>query len=119
MTSAQEAALCTWLEGRFCRSTVEIRSHIASEFGLEYSHSGCIKLLARLGFEYRKPKALPRAVPSERQEKFITLYSRLLNDLGEDEAVYFAPSRDIAAQYPAGLRTPCTQNIKANLRLVG
>ena len=39
MTSAQEAALCTWLEGRFCRSTVEIRSHIASEFGLEYSHS--------------------------------------------------------------------------------
>ena len=90
MTSAQEAALCTWLEGRFCRSTVEIRSHIASEFGLEYSHSGCIKLLARLGFEYRKPKALPRAVPAERQEEFIALYTRLLNDLGEDEAVYFA-----------------------------
>ena len=90
MTSAQEAALCTWLEGRFCRSTVEIRSHIASEFGLEYSHSGCIKLLARLGFEYRKPEALPRAVPAERQEEFIALYSRLLNDLGEDEAVYFA-----------------------------
>jgi len=90
MTSAQEAALCTWLEGRFCRSTVEIRSHIASEVGLEYSHSGCIKLLARLGFEYCKPKALPRAVPAERQEEFIALYTRLLNDLGEDEAVYFA-----------------------------
>jgi len=90
MTSAQEAALCTWLEGRFCRSTVEIRSHIASEVGLEYSHSGCIKLLARLGFEYCKPKALPRAVPAERQEEFIALYTCLLNDLGEDEAVYFA-----------------------------
>jgi transposase len=90
MMSAQEAALCIWLEGRFCHSTVEIRSHIASEVGLEYSHSGCIKLLARLGFEYRKPKALPRAVPAERQEEFIALYTRLLNDLGEDEAVYFA-----------------------------
>ena len=90
MMSAQEAALCTWLEERFCRSTVEIRSHIASEFGLEYSHSGCIKLLARLGFEYRKPKALPRAVPADRQEEIIALYTRLLNDLGADEAIYFA-----------------------------
>ena len=59
-------------------------------FGLEYSHSGCIKLLARLEFEYRKPKALLRAVPAERQEEFIPFYSRLLNDLGKDEAVYFA-----------------------------
>jgi transposase len=90
MTSDQEASLCTWLEGRFCRSTVEIRSHITSEFGLGYSHSGCIKLLARLGFEYRKPKALPRAVPAEKQEAFIAIYTGLLNGLREDEAVYFA-----------------------------
>ena len=55
-------ALCTWLEGRFCRSTVEIRSHIASGFGLDYSHSGCIRLLARLGFEYRKPRSLPTGI---------------------------------------------------------
>ena len=34
----------------FCRSTVEIRAHAAAESGLEYSHSGCIKLLARPGF---------------------------------------------------------------------
>ena len=73
MTTDQEAGLCTWLEGRFCRSTVEIRSYMASEFGLGYSHSGCIKFLARLGFEYRKPKALPRAVPAEKQEEFIAL----------------------------------------------
>ena len=46
MTQAQEAALCAWLEARFCRSTVEIRAHVAAEFGLKYSHSGCIKLLA-------------------------------------------------------------------------
>ena len=90
MTTDQEAALCTWLEERFCRSTVEIRSYMASEFGLGYSHSGCIKLLARLGFEYRKPKALPRAVPAEKQEEFIALYTGLLNGLSEDEAVYFA-----------------------------
>jgi len=90
MTSAQEAALCAWLEGRFCRSTVEIRAHIAAEFDLSYSHSGCIKLLARLGFEYRKPKALPRVAPVEKQADFIALYETLLTALRPDEAVYFA-----------------------------
>ena len=60
-------ALCTWLEGRFCRSTVEIRSHITSGFGLDYSHSGCIRLLARLGFEYRKPRPSPMpCIPNSR-----------------------------------------------------
>ena len=33
MTSAQETELCTWLDGRFCRSTVEIRAHIAALLG--------------------------------------------------------------------------------------
>ena len=90
MTAAQEDELCTWLDERFCRSTVEIRSYIASQFGVEYSHSGCIKLLARLGFEYRKPKALPRVSSAEKQAAFIALYERLMTELGADEAVYFA-----------------------------
>jgi len=51
------------LKDRFCRSTVEIRAHISEAFGLHYSHSGCIKLLARLGFSIASPRpflALPR-----------------------------------------------------------
>lgn len=48
MTGAQEAMLCAWLECRFCRSTREIRAHIVSEFGIPYSHSGCLKLLGRV-----------------------------------------------------------------------
>ncbi|WP_420012132.1 IS630 family transposase [Tateyamaria sp.] len=90
MTSAQETELCAWLDGRFCRSTVEIRAHILKEFGVEYSHSGCLKLLARLGFEYRKPKGLPRVSCAEQQAAVIDMYERLLNGLGADEAVYFA-----------------------------
>ena len=57
---AQQVALCAWLEDRFCRSKLEIRAYITAQFDLKYSHSGCLKLLARLGFEYRKPKTLPR-----------------------------------------------------------
>ena len=59
LSVAQQVALCAWLEDRFCRSTVEIRAYVAAQFDLNYSHSGCVKLLARLGFEYCKPKALP------------------------------------------------------------
>tara|TARA_B100002049_G_C15974716_1_gene330304 strand:- start:47 stop:832 length:786 start_codon:yes stop_codon:yes gene_type:complete len=90
MTADQEAALCDWLKDRFCRSTVEIMAHISEKFGLRCSHSGCIKLLARLGFEYRKPKALPRVASTEKQASFITMYQSLLAELGADEAVYFA-----------------------------
>ena len=80
MTASQATALCAWLEARFCRSTVEIRAHVAAEFGLNYSHSGCIKLLARLGFEYRKPKPLPRVASAEKQAAFIAMYERLMRD---------------------------------------
>ena len=90
LSVAQKAALCAWLEERFCRSTVEIRSYITAQFDLRYSHSGCVKLLARQGFEYRKPKALPRVADVAKQAEFIAMYENMLNSLADDEAVYFA-----------------------------
>lgn len=90
MTTAQEVSLSAWLEERFCRSTVQIRAYMSSGFNIGYSHSGCIKLLTRLGFEYRKPKALPRVADVEKQAAFIAFYENLLNNLPADEAVYFS-----------------------------
>ena len=89
---AQQVALCAWLEDRFCRSTVEIRAYVAAQFDLNYSHSGCVKLLARLGFEYRKPKTLPRVADLAKQAELIAMYENMLNSLADDEAVCFAPS---------------------------
>jgi transposase len=90
MTAVQETALCDWLEARFCRSTVAIRAYISSQFGIKYSHSGCIKLLARLRFEYRKPKAIAKVADPIKQAAFIAFYENLLNTLADDETVYFA-----------------------------
>ena len=50
MSAEQETALVGWLESRFCGSTGKIKEYIAAEFGIGYSHSGCLKLLCRLGF---------------------------------------------------------------------
>jgi len=90
MSGDQEAELCTWLEGRFCRSAGEIRAHIKATFALCYSHSGCLKLLRRLGFEYRKPKGLPHVADEEKQAGFIAFYDALMNNLPANETVYFA-----------------------------
>ena len=90
MTSDQEAELCTWLEVRFCRSAGEIRAYIMLKFSVRYSHSGCLKLLRRLGFEYRKPKALPHVADEAKQVEFIAFYEALMNNLPADETVYFA-----------------------------
>ena len=91
ISQAQEAALCARLEERFCRSTVEIRAYISSEFGLTYSRSGCIRLLARLGFECRKPMPLPRVAPAEKQTACIAQHEDLqMKRMEADEAVYFA-----------------------------
>ena len=80
-----KAALCAWLEERFCRSTVEVRAYMTVQFDLRYSHSGCVKLLARLGFEYRKPKPLPRVVDVAKQAEFIAMYENMLNSLADDD----------------------------------
>jgi transposase len=90
LNATQEAALCNWLEAQFVRDTRPVIAFIKAEFGVQYSHSGCLKLLHRLGFEYRKPKALPRVADEVLQRQFIDMYEKLLSSLPDDEAVYFA-----------------------------
>lgn len=108
MTRDQAAALCDWLDGRLCRSTVETRAHVARKFDLRYSHFGCIKLLTRLGFEYRKPKVLPRVASAEEQARFIAMYECLMFELGADAVVYFAD-----AAHPEYLTKPARVGVKA------
>ena len=53
-----------------------------------------IKLLHRLGFEWRKPTGLPARADVAAQEAFVAAYERLLNGLAPDETVY-SPTRCI------------------------
>ena len=89
MALTRETELFEWLDGRFCSSMVEIGAHILKEFGLDYSESGCLKLPARLGFEYRIPKNLRRVASAEQQAECIDMCERLLKRMRADEALYF------------------------------
>ncbi|MCP4009772.1 MAG: IS630 family transposase [Proteobacteria bacterium] len=71
------------------RSTNEVRAYVENKFGQEFSRSGAIKLMARLGFVYKKPKLLPLAADEDGQRDFIIQYNRLCNALMDDEAIVF------------------------------
>lgn len=89
LDAAQEAELSAHLEASPPRSTNAVRAHVEARYGESYSRSGAIKLLARLGFEYRKPAQLPAVADEIAQAQFIHDYEALRNGLGTDETILF------------------------------
>ena len=68
-----------WKRARYLillRDTNEIRRFIQETYGQNYSRSGCIKLLHRLGFEYKKPEQLPAQADEQKQRDFIKNYNK-------------------------------------------
>ena len=90
LSRAREAELSAHLGERLYRDTGEVAAHIKATYGVCYSHSGCIKLMHRLGFEYKRPQSLPAQADAAKQAAFIEAYETLLRGLADDEAVYFA-----------------------------
>jgi transposase len=100
----QEDDLTAWVGAVLPRSTRQIGAWIEKELGLVYeSRSGLIALLHRLRLEYHKPNVIPRKLDEEKQKAFIASYEKLLNSLGDDEAVLFADAvHPTHAARPAG-----------------
>lgn len=90
LTDDQEAALARLFRDRPPKTTDEVRAVIDKLFCVTYSKSGAIKLMGRLGFGYRKPKALPLGADEAQQAAHIAAYEALLNRLEADESVVFA-----------------------------
>jgi transposase len=90
LTATQEEALRAFVGATLPRSTRQVGAFIEREFGLVYeSRSGLIALLHRLGLEYHKPNVIARKLDVAKQKDFIESYDKLLNSLGNDEAVLF------------------------------
>ena len=90
LTQAQEAELVEHLTAHPPRSVGEVRAHIRACYDVSYCRSGAIKLMGRLGFEYRKPATVLAVADEEAQRAFIEAYEALLNRLDPDEAVVFS-----------------------------
>src|ERR1700746_2102843 len=108
LSAAQEEALKVFVSATLPRSTRQVGAWIEQEFGLVYeSRSGLIALLHRLGLEYHKPNVIPAKLDEDKQKAFIENYEKLLNSLGDDEAVLFADAvHPTHAARPAGCWAP-------------
>ena len=89
MTWEQEASLTDHLRAHPMRDTNAVRAHVQQVYRQAYSRSGCIKMLHRLGFDYKKPVQLPMQSSEQEQRDFIKHYNQLQNHLPEDEVIYF------------------------------
>ena len=105
LSGEQQEKLKAWVAAALPRATRQVGACIENEFGVVYEgRSGLIALLHRLGLEYHKPNVIPRKLDEEKQQAFIEGYEKLLNSLGDDEAVLFADAvHPTHAARPAGV----------------
>lgn len=65
-------------------------AHIQKQYGVQYSVSGVVDLLHRLGFSYKKPTHVPGKQDPAQQQAFVEDYERLKAEKGENDPIYFA-----------------------------
>jgi len=107
LTAEQQDSLSRWVAETLPGTTSVVGEWLEKTFGISYTQSAIIKILNRLGMEYRKPKALPRKLDPAKQAAFIKAYEELLNSLADDEAVLFGDAvHPTHAARPAGCWAP-------------
>lgn len=113
MSDEQQNGLKAWVSAALPRSTRHIGAWIEAEFGLAYQgRSGLIALLNRLGLKYHKPQVIPRKLDEDKQRQFIESYNKLLNSLGDDEAVLFVDAvHPTHAARPSGCWGPAGEKL--------
>ena len=90
LTPVQQDKLKVWVTEALPRSTTRIGAWIEQEFNVGYTRSAIIKLMHRIGMEFKTAKAVSSKLDIMEQQEFIDAYSKLLNSLADDEAVMFA-----------------------------
>ena len=113
LSAVQEDALKVFVSTTLPRSTRQIGAWIEQQFSLEYeSRSGLIALLHRLGLEYHKPNVIARKLDVAKQQAFIESHDKLLNSLGNDEAVLFVDAvHPTHAARPVGCWAPAQEKL--------
>ena len=89
----------------------------ADKFNVEYTASGTLDLLDRMGFVYKKPVLTPCKANVEKQEKFVEEYRELKNNLPGKDQIYFVdgvhPQHNTIANY-GWIKKGKTKHLKTN-----
>ena len=68
-------------------SAAAIVEYVKQTYAIEYSNSGMVQLLERLGFFYKKTKLVPGKADPEKQLEFLDEYHRLKEEMGQDDKI--------------------------------
>jgi transposase len=111
LSPLQIEELRAWATEALPTSTTEIGQFIKERFGVDYGRSGIIKLMNRIGFDWKKPVAVASKIDVETQQKFIDAHEDLRNSLGPDEAVVY-----VDAVHPTHQAKPAGRWLPRGLR---
>ncbi len=107
LSAEQLTALKAWATAELPASTRMVGHYIEATFGLSYTRSGVIKLMAAIDFVWRKPELVPSHLDLEAQEAFVAHHEKLRNGLGADEAIVYGDAVHPTHQTrPAGVWMP-------------
>ena len=107
LTAEQLALLKAWATMTLPASTNVVGHHIETTFGVSYTRSGLVKLMAALDFVWRKPELVPSHLDLAAQNAFVAQHEKLRNGLEADEAIVYGDAVHPTHQTrPAGIWMP-------------
>jgi transposase len=74
LDAAQLQQFTAWLD-QHIRSTKEAIAWVEAQFGFDYTESGMLKLLKRLGYRYKKPVQVPSKADRQAQTAWLNDYT--------------------------------------------
>lgn len=85
----QQKRLIEHFSNHIAQNIQEVIEYIRVNFDEEYSRSGAIKLMNRLGFTFKKPKQIGLVASVDCQKQYIEQYEELRDSLPENEVIVF------------------------------
>jgi transposase len=105
------------LDTQLFSNALEVCQYVKKRFGIEYTPQGMVKTLHRLGYSYKKTRAVPGKADIEKQKRFIEGYKELRNSLSHKEKIFFAdgvhPTHNMIPGY-AWIKTGSERTIRCN-----
>jgi len=84
-----QSQLSSYMDEHIFLTAKEACDYVLKTFKVEYTTKGMTKVLVRMGFTYKKPKAIPGKADRKEQEKFIRRYNRLKRNKKKEDKIYF------------------------------
>ena len=89
LTVEQESALKEHITSRIYSSSGAIIKYVKENYGIQFSDSGMVKVLNRLGFVYKKTKLVPGKANADKQRAFLKEYHQLKKQMNPNDELLF------------------------------